>query len=569
MIDHKLVSHHVKTPVKNPKSVFLVLKGRVQLQLVLREFRLTCVLVLLQVLSTQASAAGVDLLIRQARVIDGTGSPWFISDIAVDDGRIVAMATTLDIEANQIIQAAGRVLAPGFIDVHTHVESSERRDGLQRLPRADNYLLDGVTTIITGNCGGSEIDLAAWRKSLKGLGINVATLVGHNSVRRSVIGLDDRAPTGDEMQRMQALVEQAMRDGAVGFSTGLLYVPGTYATTEEVISLAKVASRYGGVYASHIREQGAKLHDSIEEAVRVGQEAKMPVQISHFKVKGRTRWGTIGEALELVESYRRAGIDVVIDAYPYERASTNLGVNLPRWAVAGGSAEIAARIEDANTRVRIVDDMKAMLADNGYRDYSFATVAQYRPNPSFNGRTISEINRLAGRTATTDNEIKTILDMMVEGGAAGYIYGASMVYHYMSMDDVGTIFRYPNAAVASDGNINKFGRGHPHPRSYGTNAKILAEFVRDRHVLTLEDAVRRMTSLPARTFAFHDRGIVRPGFIADLVLFDPETVMDKATYADPHQYSEGFDYVIVNGVVCVANGELTDERSGQFVGKTH
>ncbi len=533
-----------------------------------RQTRLACAFVLLQICSAQAGAADVDLLIKQARVIDGTGSPWFISDVAVDDGRIVALATTLDIEADHVVQAEGRVLAPGFIDVHTHVESSEQRDGLQRLPRADNYVLDGVTTIVTGNCGGSEIDIGAWRANLQNLGINVATLIGHNSVRRSVMGLDDRAPTADEMQEMQSIVEQAMRDGAVGLSTGLLYVPGTYSTTEEVINLAKVASRYGGVYASHMREQGAKLHDSINETVRIGREAQMPVQISHLKIKGPTRWGSIGSALELVESHRRAGVDVVVDAYPYERASSNLGLNLPRWAVAGGAAQIAARIEDADTRKRIVKEMKEMLAANGYPDYSFAAVAQYTPQPSYNGRTISEINLLTERSATIDNEIITILDMMLKGGAAGNSQGASVVYHYMSMDDVDSIYRYPNTAVASDGHISTFGRGHPHPRSYGTNAKVLADFVRERHVLTLEDAIRRMTSLPARTFSFHDRGIIRPGFVADLVLFDPDTVTDKATFAEPHQYTEGFDYVFVNGVAVVAEGEMTDQRPGKFVAGT-
>ncbi len=509
--------------------------------------------------------AEIDLLIRNARVVDGTGSPWFVSDVAIDEGRIVAMAASLDFDAGQVIDAAGRVLAPGFIDIHTHVESSDRRYGLERSPRADNYLLDGVTTIITGNCGSSELDVGAYSTRLSRLGINVATFIGHNSIRRSVVGLDDRAPTDGEMREMEALVEKAMQDGAVGLSTGLLYVPGTYATTQEVIELARIAARHGGVYASHLREQGAKLHDSIAEAVQIGREADMPVQISHFKIKGRTRWGNIGDAIDLVDSYRRDGVDVVIDAYPYERASTNLGVSLPRWAVSGGSAEIAARIADPDSRERIVGEMKDMLVEGGYPDYSFATVAHFGPEPSYNGRTISQINRMLERSATIDNEIQTILDMMVSGGAAGDIQGASMIYHYMSMDDVDTIFRYPNAAVASDGSITEFGRGQPHPRSYGTNARILADFVRDRGVLTLEDAVRRMTSLPARTFSFHDRGIVRPGFVADLVLFDPDRVTDKATFADPHQYSEGFDYVIVNGVVAVADGQLTDQRAGVFI----
>jgi len=269
--------------------------------------------------------------------------------------------------------------------------------------------------------------------------------------------------------------------------------------------------------------------------------------------------------LELVDSYRDEGIDVVIDAYPYERASTSLGVTLPRWAVAGRAADIAARIHDQDSRKRIVAGMKDMLEDGGYPDYSFAAVAQYGPQPSYNGRTISEINLLLERPATVDNEIETILEMMVDGGAAGYSQGASMIYHYMSNEDVDTIFRYPNAAVASDGTIIAYGRGQPHPRSYGTNARILADFVRERQILSLEDAVRRMTSLPARTFSFLDRGIIRPGFVADLLIFDPERVTDRASYEDPHQYSDGIDFVIVNGKVAVADGKPTDSRAGRFI----
>ena len=518
--------------------------------------------------SFAVNAAEVDVLILNARVVDGTGSPWFRSDVAIDDGRVVAMGPALEVDAAETVDAAGRVLTPGFIDVHTHVESSERRAGLERLPRADNFLLDGVTTIITGNCGGSELDIAAYSRRLDGLGINIATLIGHNSVRRAVMGNDDRAPTGTELEEMQSLVEKAMADGAVGLSTGLLYVPGTYASTDEVISLARVAARHGGVYATHMREQAGKLHESIDEAVVIGKAADMPVQISHFKVKGRTRWGTIGDAIDLVESHRANGVDVVIDAYPYERASTNLGVNLPRWAVAGEAEDIAARITDPETRAKIIAEMKAMLADNGYDNYSFATVSRFLADPSLNGKTISEINLARGRGASIDDEIDTILEMMLEGGEAGYIYGASMIYHYMSVADVDTILEYPNAAVASDGGVVEYGTGNPHPRSYGTNARVLADFVRERGLLTLEDAVRRMTSLPARTFGFHDRGIVRPGFVADLVLFDPDRVRDRATFAAPHQYSEGFDYVFVNGAAVVAEGELTDMRPGEFVKRT-
>lgn len=534
-----------------------------------RPLHSACLAILVIIIGQPALAADADILIRNARVIDGTGSPWFVSDVAVENGRITAIGRNLDLDADEVIDAGGRVLTPGFIDVHTHVESYDGRAGLINIPRADNFLLDGVTTIITGNCGGSEIDVAAYADSLENLGINVATFIGHNTIRREVVGLDDRSPSEDEMAQMKALVGKAMRDGAVGLSTGLLYVPGTYAETSEVIALAEVAAEHGGVYASHIREQGAKLHESITEAVTIGREAGMPVQISHLKVKGRTRWGTIGSALELIDSFREEGVDVVVDAYPYARASTNLGVNLPRWAVAGSAADIAERIEDPETHERIVGGMKDMLEDGGYPDYSFAAVAQYRPNPSYNGMTISEINRLIERSPEVDSEIQTILDMMVEGGAAGVTQGASMVYHYMGEEDVDTILRYPNAAVASDGGVVEHGNGKPHPRSYGTNARVFANYVRERNVLSLEDAVRRMTSLPARTFSFHDRGIIRPGFVADLVLFDPDVVRDTATFADPHQYSEGFDYVVVNGVVAVADGEPTDERAGAFVRHSH
>ncbi len=510
-------------------------------------------------------AQDADVLIRNARVVDGTGSPWFLSDVAVANGRITALGRNLDVDAETIIDAGGRVLTPGFVDVHTHVESSSRDPGLEGLPRADNFLLDGVTTIITGNCGGSEIDIAGYANRLEGLGINVATFIGHNTVRREVMGPDDRAPTDAEMEAMKALVDKAMQDGAVGFSTGLLYVPGTYAETSEVVELARVAAGYGGVYTTHIREQGARLHESLVEAITIGKEADMPVQISHLKVKGPSRWGTIGSALELIDSYRAQGVDIVVDAYPYARASTNLGVNLPRWAVAGSAADIAGRIGDPETNEQIVSGMRDMLDDGGYEDYSFATVARFLPNESYNGMNISEINRLREGAPNIDGEITTILDMMVEGGQAGVSQGASMVYHYMSDDDVDTIYRYPNATIASDGGVIEPGVGMPHPRSYGTNARVFADYVRERNVMTLEDAVRRMTSLPARAFSFHDRGLVRPGFVADLVLFDPDSVQDKATFEDPHQFSEGFDYVIVNGQVAVAEGEPTDVRAGEFV----
>jgi len=503
--------------------------------------------------------ADFDLLIRDARVVDGAGSPWFRADVGVRGDLIVAVGALSGKTADQIVDAGGLVLSPGFIDVHTHVEGRSGR-GIEGIPDAQNFLRDGVTSIVTGNCGSSVIDVGKWFGQLQELGIsvNLATLVGHNTVRRTVMGQANRAPTSEEMEGMQKLVERALAEGAVGFSTGLLYIPGTYADTEEVVALATVAGRFGGIYASHIREQGAGLHDSVREAAQVGQQAGTAVQISHFKIKGRSRWGRIGEALELVESFRHRGVDIAIDAYPYERASTNLGVNLPSWALADGSEAVANRLADPEIRNRIIQEMESMLEEGGYGDFSFATIANYRPQPEWAGKTIAQVTSEMGRPSSVDAQIETVLEMQLAGGA-------QMIYHYMSLEDVRTIYRYPNTAVASDGGVQEPNGSKPHPRSYGTNARVLGKFVREERILTLEEAVRRMTSLPAGRFGFLDRGLIRPGMKADLVLFDPETVADKATYGDPHHYSEGFRHVLVNGSFVIRDGELSDRRPGRIL----
>ncbi|MDZ4798164.1 MAG: amidohydrolase family protein, partial [Bryobacteraceae bacterium] len=385
-----------------------------------------------------------------------------------------------------------------------------------------------------------------------------ASLIGHNTVRRQVMGTANRFATPDEVAKMQALVEQGMRDGAVGLSTGLIYIPGTYSNADEVVALAKVAGRFNGVYASHMRDEGDKVMEAIDEAVRAGREAGVRVQLSHFKIDNRSLWGASTKSLALVEKYRSEGVDVVVDQYPYNRSSTNLGITMPSWALADGSEAISERLKSADTRKRIATEMEARLKSLGQPDYSYATVATFRPEPSYEGKNISEINVLKGRPKTIASEIETILDIMSDGGA-------QMVYHSMGEEDVDRILRYPNTAIASDGGVRIFGQGQPHPRSYGTNARVLAEYVRRRQVLTLPDAIRRMTSLPARTFGFRDRGVLREGAAADILLFHPDRVQDKATFAQPHQFSEGFDYVLVNGVVMVNNGMLTEARGGQVL----
>lgn len=498
-------------------------------------------------------AADFDLIVTRARVVDGTGNPWYRADVGVKGGRIAAIGNLTGKTADRTINARDRVLAPGFIDVHTHIEGA-----VEQVPRGDNYLMDGVTTVVTGNCGGSRVKVAEWFAELEktGLGLNVATLIGHNSVRREVMGTANRQATPEELKKMEALVETAMREGAVGFSTGLIYIPGTYSNTAEVVALGKAAGRHGGVYASHMRDEGEKVLDAIREAVEVAKAAGVPAQLSHFKIDTPRLWGMSTQSLALVEQYRREGVDVVVDQYPYDHSSTNLGITLPTWALADGDEAVRERLASAETRARIKGEMLARLKQLGHADYSYAIVARYRPEASYEGKNISEVNVLMGRAKTIENEAETILDIMQKGGA-------QMVYHSMGNEDMERIMRYPNTAVASDGGVRVFGEGMPHPRSYGTNARVLAEFVRKRGVLTLEDAIRRMTSLPARTFAFRDRGQIREGYAADLLLFDPARVEDKSTYQQPHQFTEGFDLVLVNGVVMVDDGKLTENRGGQ------
>src|ERR1041385_6221205 len=305
-----------------------------------------------------AAAADYDVLIRHARVIDGSGNASFTADVAVKYGRIVAVKTLAGATATRVFDAGGRVVAPGFIDVHTHVEGN-----IERNPRADNFLLDGVTTVITGNCGSSELKLAAWfdKPAKLGAGINVASLVGHNSVRREVMGAANRRASPAEIAKMQALIDRAMRDGAVGFSTGLEYIPGTYSDTAEVVALAKAAAAHGGVYTSHMRDEGIHEIDAITEAVSVGKEAGMPVEISHLKIDRRRVWGASDQSLALIEKYRREGVDVVADQYPYDRAATSLGIRLPSWALAEG--KVKERLADPATRSKIAAEMREKLTE--------------------------------------------------------------------------------------------------------------------------------------------------------------------------------------------------------------
>lgn len=496
----------------------------------------------------------LDILIRNARIVDGAGNPWFRAAVGVRDGRIVRIGPIpAGTRASRVIDARDRFLAPGFIDIHTHIEGN-----IEDSPAAGNLLRDGVTTVVTGNCGGSRPDLAAWFDQLSRLvpGVNVASLTGHNTIRRAVMGNENRPATPAELARMQALVEREMRAGAVGLSTGLEYTPGAYAPRAEIAHLTRTAAAFGGIYATHMRDEGAHVLEAMNEAISIGREAGARVQISHLKQDTKRYWGDAPKMLDLLDQARAAGIDITADQYPYDRSATSLSIRLPAWALAGTAEDLRTRLGTPAIRSEIAAEMKRMLEARGHGDFAYAMVAGYPPERSYEGRTIPEITRLRGQSPTLDHQIESIFDMLLAGGA-------SMIYHVMSEEDVETILRWPHIAVASDGGVRAPGEGLPHPRSYGTNARVLARYVRERAVLTLEDAVRRMTSLPARTLMFHDCGMIREGAVADLVLFDLNRVRDLSTFTGPHQYSEGFDTVIVNGRIAVDEGRLATERYGR------
>ncbi|WP_337045087.1 N-acyl-D-amino-acid deacylase family protein [Emticicia sp. 17c] len=514
-----------------------------------------CLIVAAGFINTFAIAQQYDLIIKNGRIVDGSGNPWYVSDVAIKDGKVAAIGFFQTNAATQIIDAKNQIVCPGFIDVHTHVE-----EGIRAVPTADNFIHDGVTSVITGNCGSSEVNLDKFFEELKQkqISVNLGSLIGHNSVRRQVMMNVFRDPTPKEQQQMEQLVEQAMKDGAVGLATGLIYIPGTYAKTPEVVALAKVAAKSGGIYASHIRDEGVGVKNAINEAINIGREAGIPVEISHFKISSKPLWGQSNVTISLVENARREGIDVNVDQYPYTASSTNMGTMLPSWALADGDSMVHVRLTNPETRKKIRDEMIKSVKADKRKNYDYAFVARYRADSTMNGKNVSEINQLLGRKDNLATEADLIMDMVDKGGA-------QMVFHKMSEDDVAKILRYPNTMIASDAGVIQFNRNMPHPRGYGSNARVLGKYVREKQVLTLEDAVRRMTSLPAQRFRIDDRGLIKSGFAADIVIFDENKINDKATYEKPHAYSEGIDYVLVNGVVVLENGKHTGKKAGQII----
>jgi len=513
-----------------------------------------CVLALFIGMGLPAGAVEWDLVIAGGMVMDGSGRAGVRADVAVNAGRIVAVGKDVG-RAKRVIDAMGKVVAPGFIDVHTHSEN------VCALPDAENFLRMGVTTIITGNCGASETDVKAFFEKVDatGVGVNVATLVGHNSVRRKAMGGSFlRAPTAEQLGEMKRLVDVAMQDGAVGLSTGLIYNPGAFAKTDEVLELAKVAAGHEGVYVSHMRHETVKIFEAIEELLAIARGAKIRAQVSHIKLTGPTAWGKATKVLALLDQGRAEGLQITHDQYAYTASSTGLAQLIPDAAREGTREDYKARIADPEKKATIIEQMKGMRSRLGREDYEYAVIARYPADPELNGKSIREASKLRRGSEAVEEQVELILEIEANGGG-------SAVFHGMNEDDLQVFMKHPLTMVASDGGPRKLGEDVPHPRSYGNNARVLGRYVRESKVLSLPEAIRKMSQLPAAVFGLKDRGVLEAGAVADLVVFDPETVGDPSTFEDPHHYAEGFSAVLVNGVAVIENGEMTAARPGRAV----
>jgi len=520
-----------------------------------------------------------DLLIRGGTVIDGTGAPGTRADVAISGARITEIGQLVGRRALRMIDARGKAVAPGFIDIHSHSDESMLVNSA-----LESALHQGVTLVVCGNCGGSsaplhglaadEADREYSRLGVKrtwtsfyeyvaavqqnGAAINVCSYVGHGTLRMSVMGADARAPTADELAQMRALLARAMDEGAIGLASGLIYPPSAYGTTDELAALCEIVRDKGGLYASHIRNEGAKLLDAVDENIQIGRRSGARVQLSHHKASGQKNWGKVKESVARIEEARASGVDVQADQYPYTASSTGLAVTIPNWVHEGGSAKLTERLRDPAVRQRI----RGEDTETG-RAWDRIVIARARHRPEYSGRSVADLAREAGR-----DPLEWTCDTLVEHEGA-----VDIVHHSMSEDDVRYVMRQPWIAIGSDSRANApygpLSFGKPHPRSYGTFPRVLGRYARDERVLTLEDAVRKMTLLTARHMRLRGRGTIVVGAAADVVIFDPATVADTATYDDPHRYPKGIEHVIVNGAVALESGETTNERAGRFLRLGH
>lgn len=490
-----------------------------------------------------------DVLLSGGTIYDGSGRAGVVGDVALKADRIVAVGRFAVKQADLTIDCRGLVIMPGAIDLHNHSD----RQVVDRGTRAViNYLMQGCTTIVTGNCGSGPVDVEDYYGKIDaaGAGTNVVHLLPQGSLRRTVMGTDRRAASAEELQEMKRLAEKAMKDGAWGMSTGLIYVPGTYADTDELVAVAKVIAQHKGIYASHIRNENVRLLLAVKEAMEIGRRAGLPVHVSHFKSSGRESWGVVRQAALQIQKARDGGQAVTADQYPYIASSTSLDATvIPTWARAGGRAALIKRFEDPSVAQRI----RVAVAENLSRKENGAVlmIARYTPQQDWVGKSVSQI---------AASEKLTTVELVERIARTG---GAAIVNFSMSEDDVRHVMQVPWVATASDGRAYLPGPDRPHPRSYGTFARKLGHYALREKVLSLEAAIRSMTALPASILNLGDRGTIAAGQFADIAVFDPQAIRDAATFKDPHQYSEGFRYVFVNGQPAVYQGKSTGALAGR------
>ncbi|GAC1514923.1 MAG: D-aminoacylase [Gemmatimonadaceae bacterium] len=508
-------------------------------------------------LTLSAQQPHYDILITGGTVIDGTNAGRYRADVAIIGDRIALVSRTPipPSTARRVIDARNRIVTPGFIDLHAHLEP------LAELPGAESAVRQGVTTALGGPDGSSPWPFASYlaARARKGVGINVAYLVGHNTVRRLVMGDAERAPTSTELARMRAMIAQGMGEGAFGISTGLKYIPGAYSTIDEIVELSTPAADSGGIYTSHLREEGLGLLSGVAEALEIGRRAHIPVVLTHHKAVGAAMWGKSAVTLAMVDSARRAGVDAMVDVYPYTATHTGLAVLIPAWALADGDSAFARRaaipaLRDSIERGIVFN----ILNDRGGGDLSRVQFSQVKWMPSLEGKTLADWARLRGLPLTPQTGATLVIEAQLKGGG-------NAIYHVLEEKDVQRILRHPQAMVASDGRLSQPGEGHPHPRAYGTFPRVLGHYARDLHLLTLEQAVYKMTGQPAARLGLRDRGVLRAGSAADVVVFDAARIADPATFTQPHRYATGIDVVLVNGIAAVDSGRYTDSRAGRVL----
>lgn len=513
---------------------------------------LLVILLLIGVFGCQQS---YDTIIRNGTIYDGSGDSPYNADIAINQDKIVKIGNLKGDKGTLEIDASGMAVAPGFIDLHAHLEP------LLELPQAESALRQGVTTSLGGPDGSSPWPLGKYlfRADSIGMGMNVAFLTGHNTIRRNVMGMENRPPTPDELRTMEDQVSQAMEEGAFGISTGLKYLPGAFSNVDEVIALSKIASAKGGIYTSHLREEGIGLLEAVAEAIQIGKEASIPIVLTHHKAIGTKMWGGSVKTLAMVDSARALAIDVMMDQYPYNASYTGIGVLIPAWSMAGGINEFKKRLSNPVLKDSIKHGIEYnILYDRGGADLHRIQFALVEWKKDLEGRTLHDWLVERKMEPTVENGAELVIEAQLNGGA-------SCVYFAMDDADVERIMKHPQTMIASDGRLVAPGDGHPHPRWYGTFPRVLGVYVREKKILSLEEAVRKMTLMPAERLGLSDRGRLKENTMADIVIFNPETVVDKSTFRNPHQYPDGIIYVMVNGKLAVDNGDFKDIRSGKVL----